>query len=408
MSSSYSQSIPDTGTVNSTTIRRTHKSDLIGKYSLHGSLTLYETFSRSARQFSERRCLGHRPIDTLNGSPGLFLFRSYGEIGRSVKYVASGLIKEGLITPNDDGLRTLGIFLKNSSAWVVAENACYYLSAVTVPLYDTLGPDTLEFIINQTGLTTIICSSRELKVLAKVANKCPSFQAVIITDLTIPHTMCVELMRSVNIKVISLHDLERIGEAYPSPPKPPQATDIATICYTSGTTGKPKGALISHQNMLSVMAAGLEGVIQARKEDLYLSFLPLPHIFERIVVNSLLACGAAIGFYRGDILKVVEDLQALQPTLFCAVPRLYTRIHDKFKNKVSSEKGIQGYMLRRALTTKINNLRQHGVTKHRLWDSVVFMKAKRALGLQNVRLMISGGAPLPVQTMEVCTCYVPI
>jgi hypothetical protein len=61
---------------------------------------------------------------------------------------------------------------------------------------------------------------------------------------------------------------------------------------------QPKGALITHQNMVSVMSAGLEGVILARKDDLYLSFLPLPHIFERIVVNSLLACGAAIGFYR--------------------------------------------------------------------------------------------------------------
>lgn len=401
MTSCYSQRIAHTGTSNSTTIRRTHKSELIGRYSLQGSLTLYETFTKSAAQFAERRCLGHRPIDTLNGSPGLFLFRSYAEIGRSVKFVASGLVKEGLTSPNSDGLLTVGIFLKNSSAWVVAENACYYLGAVTVPLYDTLGVDTLKFIMNQTGLTTIICSSTELKILAAVAGECPSFQAVIVTDLSIPHAMCVEQMRAVNIKVLSFHDLERIGEAYPSLPKPPQATDIATICYTSGTTGKPKGALITHQNMLSVMAAGLEGVIQARKEDLYLSFLPLPHIFERIVVNSLLACGAAIGFYRGDILKVVEDLVALQPTIFCAVPRLYTRIHDKLKIKFSTEKGIPGHMLRLALSTKVQNLRKHGITKHRVWDSLVFMKAKRALGLQNVRLMISGGAPLPVQTMEV-------
>ena len=401
MATCYSISVPDTGTDTSSTIRRTHKSELVGKQSLHGCMTLYESFARSIKLYLGRRCLGQRPIDTLSGSPGLFLFRSYAEIGRSVKYVASGLIKEKLINPNSDGLLTLGIYLKNSSAWIVAENACYYLSAVAVPLYDTLGADTLEFIINQTGMETIVCSSKELKMLSSIASNCPTLKSVIVTDLSVPHTVCAAMMRAVNVKTISLHDLERIGEAYPAPPRPPQANDIATICYTSGTTGKPKGALISHKNMISVMTAGLEGVILAHKEDLYLSFLPLPHIFERIVVNSLLASGAAIGFYRGDILKVVEDLIALQPTIFCAVPRLYTRIHDKFNLKITSETGIQGYLLRTALSTKLKNLRENGVTKHRVWDPLVFLKAKKALGMQNVRLMISGGAPLPVNTMEV-------
>ena len=152
---------------------------------------------------------------------------------------------------------------------------------------------------------------------------------------------------------------------------------------------------------MSVVAAGLTGVISANESDLYLSFLPLPHIFERVIVNCLMSSGAAVGFYRGDILKLVEDIGALQPTIFCAVPRLYTRIHDRFNTRVASSKGVEGYMLRMALSTKLRNLRARGVTKHRVWDSLVFMKAKKAMGLQNVRLMVSGGAPLPVGTMEV-------
>jgi long-chain acyl-CoA synthetase len=238
MTSCYYHSVPHTGTGNSSTIKRSHRSDLIGKIAHHGCLTLYETFSRSAQHFVDRKCLGQRPVDTLNGTPGLFLFRTYAEIARSVRYTASGLVKEGLILPNSDGLLPLGIFLKNSAAWIIAENACYYLNAVVIPLYDTLGSETLEYIINQTGLQTIICSAKELEVLADVASKCPSLKAVVVADLSIPNTACTEVMKGLNVKVLSLHDLERIGEAYPTPPKPPQATDIATICYTSGTTGK--------------------------------------------------------------------------------------------------------------------------------------------------------------------------
>ena len=234
----YSQCVPHTGSSSSTLIRRTHKSDLIGKLSWKGSLTLYESFCKSAKQNLDRRCLGQRPVDTLNGTAGLFLFRTYAEILRSIRCTASGLVKEGLIMPNSDGLLTLGIYMKNCSAWIVAENACYYLNAVVVPLYDTLGPDTIEFIVNQTGLQTIVCSSKELASLAAVAHKCPTLRAVVVTDLSVPHTVCSQVMKAANIQVVSLHDLERIGDAYPTDPRPPQPTDIATICYTSGTTGK--------------------------------------------------------------------------------------------------------------------------------------------------------------------------
>ena len=244
MTSVYSIAVPDTGTDSSTPIRRTHKSELVGKVSLHGCLTLYETFCRSALLFPRRRCLGQRPIDTLNGSPGLFLFKSYEEISRSVKYVASGLVKEELIGPNHDNMLTLGIFMKNSSAWVVAENACYYLNATTVPLYDTLGAEILEFIINQVGLTAIVCGVKELKILASVASKCPTLKAVVVADLSAPFTVCTDIMEGTGIRTMSLHDLERIGEAYPTQPTPPQSSDIATLCYTSGTTGKPKEASI--------------------------------------------------------------------------------------------------------------------------------------------------------------------
>jgi long-chain acyl-CoA synthetase len=244
MTTCYSQSVPHTRTKDSTAIRRTHLAELVGKLSHRGSLTLFETFSKSAHEYADRRCLGYRPIDTLNSSPGRYLFRTYAEVSRSVRNIASGLVKEGLIFPNHDGFLVLGLYLKNSCAWVMAENACYYLNAVVIPLYDTLGADTVEYIVNQTGIQTIICSAKELSSLASVASSCPTLGAVVVADLSVPHVACVEVMKDANIKVFSLHDIERIGEAYPCPPSPPQAQDIATICYTSGTTGKVRKHLL--------------------------------------------------------------------------------------------------------------------------------------------------------------------
>lgn len=314
-------------------------------------------------------------------------------------------------------MELLGLFLKNCSAWVIAEQACYRQGAVTIPLYDTFGAETLEYIIQQTKLETILCSTKELALLAQVSKTCPSLKTIIVADAC--HlgaaTAATAAIRGTLLRLMMWDDVVRSGEvnAASVPPRPPAPSDVATICYTSGTTGKPKGAIISHQNLVAVSAAGLESTMHVHDQDVYLSFLPLPHIFERIVVNSLLARGAAIGFYRGDPLKIIEDVTALKPTIFCAVPRLYNRIYDKISHKVTHQVGLSGQMLRLAVRAKLTNLRQHGQVGHSVWDGVVFDKIKASLGLQRVRLMLTGGAPMPSSTMEFfrillgpqCSCH---
>jgi len=395
----------------------------VGKVSLNGQLTLYETFVASVAQHADRPCLADRPVDSVDGTPGLYAFQSYAEVGATVCTLATGLVAENLLDApsNEDGLQLLGLFVRNCSAWVVAEQACYRQGAVTVPLYDTFGSETLAFIVRQTGLATVVCGVKELPLLAEVSKACPSLKTVIVVGsgggAAVPSGALLRLL--------TWDDVLRAGReanAAPSsssssaravPPTPPAPSDIATICYTSGTTGKPKGAVISHQNLVAVSAAGLDSCMHVRNDDVYLSFLPLPHIFERIVVNSLLAMGAAVGFSRGDPLKIIEDVVALQPTIFCAVPRLYNRIHDKVSLRASTEPGLAGHLLRAALKAKLDALRRRGTLAHAVWDRLVFHKIKASLGLARVRLMLSGGAPLPAPTMAFfrvllgaeCSCH---
>lgn len=135
-------------------------------------------------------------------------------------------------------------------------------------------------------------------------------------------------------------ELMEIGHAHRKPCIPPHATDVCTICYTSGTTGVCKGVLITHRNFISALSGCLYTGIRGRKSDIYLSYLPLAHVLERIMNLAILAEGGRIGFYRvsiciqqisykqGSSRYIVEDIGELRPTIFTSVPRLYVHYID--------------------------------------------------------------------------------
>ena len=383
--------------------RRSPDSSLIGIVSLQGCMTLYETFKRSVRQHPGRPCLGHRSVDSF-GAPGPFLFRTYSQCATTVHNFASGLAKEDILGRNSENLKLLGIYMKNCPAWSLAEYACYSMNAATVPLYDTLGPDTVEFVLNQTELMACLCSTSELVDLLKVSSKCPNLKTIIVNAKSIPPAKMEEyakLYDTDRIQILTFDHVVNVGRAFPSNPTPPTPDSLATFCYTSGTTGQPKGALITHQNIVSVANSALSSCFDVRYDDYYLSFLPLPHIFERMVVSALLSSGSAIGFYRGDPLKLIEDCVALRPTIFCAVPRLLNKIYDKVMGGITSDdSGLKGKMARTAIHSKLNNLHKQGKLSHWLWDPLLFSKIKSAIGMDKVRRLVSGGAPLSSHTMD--------
>ncbi len=198
--------------------------------------------------------------------------------------------------------------------------------------------------------------------------------------------------------------MEAEGRANPIEMSPPKPSDLATICYTSGTTGDPKGALISH----GALTANLAGV-RARMEhivlgtsDVHISYLPLAHMFERLIVEMCFAVGASIGFYRGDISKIFEDINALKPTLFVSVPRIYSRLSERIRDSVRKQGFVSRALFNLALWNKKANLRNNQTT-HWLWDRLVFSKLRQLMG-GNVRVMVSGAAPLSEEVMSFLRC----
>jgi len=127
-----------------------------------------------------------------------------------------------------------------------------------------------------------------------------------------------------------------------------------TFSYTSGTTGPPKGAMLSHKNLASFIAAEkLNGNTKFSSEDVGLSYLPLPHILQREFDYAFMSVGAKIVYFSGDVQKLKDDLAVVQPTVFLSVPRLFSRFYDVLQQKFKELQGFTKTALEYALNSKL-------------------------------------------------------
>ena len=149
--------------------------------------------------------------------------------------------------------------------------------------------------------------------------------------------------------------------------------------YTSGTTGDSKGVKMTHDMVLRLAMSEVD-TLGAVNGDAFISYLPYPHSFEQGVFAATLLCEGKIGFYQGDPLKLVEDCAMLKPKFFPSVPRLYTRIYSRIKGQFDAATGCKKWLIDRALSTKIEQLKADGSVYNGCYDSLVFSKVANLLG----------------------------
>ncbi|KAI9216570.1 hypothetical protein BC828DRAFT_433798 [Blastocladiella britannica] len=375
--------------------------------------TLYETFHFAAARWPKANCLGTRAKlpGAGNWAPG-YSWESFERTAERMTHFGSGLVRvyNDMVVPAVGPPKTaaagqlpkhhLGLYSVNRAEWLIAEGACNAYSMVSVSLYDTLGADTLEFITNHAELRVIVASADKIANLLRVRDRCPELQVIISMDEldTEAGTYLKLWAAEKKLTVMSFKEVEDLGATAPIKHILPKPLDLATICYTSGTTGNPKGAMLSHMNLASQNVLAYYGQ-EISRDDVHLSYLPLAHIFERSVVMQALSGGASVGFFRGDVNLLIEDISCLRPTVFPSVPRLLNRVYAKVRAGTVDAPGVRGALFRRAVADKLARLEAGGGVTHAFWDKLLFSKVQAVLG-GRVRKMISGSAPLGKDVMQ--------
>jgi long-chain acyl-CoA synthetase len=368
--------------------------------------TAHDFFEQSAARVPKNRCLGRREYDAEKKTWGPYIWESYGDVHKRRANLGSGLValhEQVGVTGTQYGV---GIWCQNRPEWQIVDLACQSQSLYSVSLYDTLGPDTTEYIVNHSSLTSIAASIDHIPTLLKLASRCPTLKIIVSLDPLsngeLPGRSKKDLLDAMaagtGITIYDLRDVEKLGETSGRGYRPPRPEDIVTINYTSGTTGNPKGVALTHYNAVAAASSSFCIVKQGGDNDVIISYLPLAHIFERVAEHSALWAGIGIGFFHGNILELADDLKLLRPSSFNSVPRLYNRFGGAIKALTVEAEGFRGTLSRHIVETKLHNLTELPIekrtNKHFLYDRIWAKKVQTALGLDRAATMISGSAPL--------------
>lgn len=304
--------------------------------------------------------------------------------------------------------RFMGIYAKNREEWTFSDLATMRSSGTIIAFYDTLGPAAVEFVIKQTGLTTISCAAQYLRtlIMLKTQGRADPIQNLVSFDKF--EDAIRDEAKACGINLYHISEVIEAGKNSTAEWSIPEPTPETTymFCYTSGTTGDPKAAKLSHGNFLAAATSSKYGTIDATPDDIMISYLPMAHSFEKVLFIISVLNGCKIGFFGGDVLKLTDDCCVLKPTLFPSVPRLYNRIYDKIQAGLRQLTGVKGMLANRAIQSKLYYLETQAAYEYQFYDTLVCNKFKQVLG-GNVRIMVTGSAPISIDVLnflKVCFC----
>jgi long-chain acyl-CoA synthetase len=319
------------------------------------------------------------------------------DFGRSVARTARTLHSWGIRAGD-----RIAILSENRPEWPIADIASLLLGAVTVPLYTTLTPEQTAFVLNDSGCHTIFLSSdQQLHKILSVLPKTQIDRIVVMDSLEFNGDLAPFAGRCVTMNQITVQGPEDLGAEIESRARSIGPDDLATIVYTSGTTGTSKGAMLTHGNIASNISCSLTG-FEMRPGLISISFLPLCHITARHVDFAMLYHGVTLA-YCPFLDRLPASLLEVQPSVFVAVPRVYEKIYAQAVQKVKAQpkRAIFNWALSVGQKHKPEILagKTPASLQWRLANKLVFSKIRAGMG-GRVETFISGGAPLGRELAE--------
>ena len=355
-----------------------------------------------------RTLLDYFRHSAASGKPDLLVSKVNGawtpvsaqELGRRTRAFGIGLTTLGL--DNDD---RVAILSENRPEWAMTDFATLGIGGITVPIYTTYLAPQVEYILRDCSAKVVVVSNeKELAKVMEVRGRCPALSYVVLAEGKLPNAD----------GVLSFDAVVRRGEE--ALKQQPGAWDErvsnvtpeshATIIYTSGTTGEPKGAVLSHGNFVSNVST-CSTFFDVNPSTVGLSFLPLAHVFERMIDYVFFSRAATIT-YAESIEKLADNFGEVKPHCFASVPRVYDKIHARIFQNLESQSATKQKIFRWAVKTGKERLalveRKRPVPaglalKYRIADRLVFSKIRARLG-GRFRFCLSGGAPLSREVAE--------
>ena len=345
--------------------------------------TLVDLFFDSIKKF------GSAPAQMYEDN-GTWRSISHDEVYAKVRALTNALRNAGVKREDN-----VGLLSENRPEWAQTDYAVLCAGAHTVPLYPTLPPNQIAFIIRHAGTRIVFVSTAEqLAKLQEERASLPDVKSIVVFDEGVPAAPGVMTLSA----FLQAHGTPAATDAeFRAEAMRAQPSDVATIIYTSGTTGEPKGVMLTHTNLYSNVRASLDSGLQVTSSDVALSFLPLSHVYQRMVDYLMFHAGAPLA-YVPAIDKVLPALGAVHPTIAVSVPRVFEKIYTALLTAKGPKQKLVLWARRVAIAWSdalLAGKKPGGwlAAQHRVADRLVFSKLRNKLG-GRIRFFMSGGAPL--------------
>lgn len=370
--------------------------------------TIYELFEHTKAIAPDNPYYGMRDYDKEKGEwLNSFHFVSRKDVGEYSDALGSCLISRRLEFGSH-----VGILSYNRTEWIIIQETCYAFGYIPVPIYDTFGWDNINYIINHADLKYIFIVSSKLTDFIKNVNPnatCAT-NLVVFDNVEQPYQVgqyghiegeqnakeAVALNSNLDSNgqkkfiIEKFEDLLKFSDRFPH--RPPKADTPASIMYTSGTTGKPKGCILTHSNFIATAASFYTYCYQFSHDDRYVSYLPMAHVYEAVMHVVALKVIGTVVFYSGSIPRLLDEVKMFHPTVFTGVTRVYERIMNGIQDKIKQQSFFKRCVFHTAFGIKDFCLRYLRIKRIPLLDHV-FDSVQEALG-GNMKLLVCGGASL--------------
>ncbi|MGE5499324.1 MAG: AMP-dependent synthetase/ligase [Syntrophothermus sp.] len=335
-------------------------------------------------------------------SQGKWVEVSYEQFGQETERFAHGLAALDLKRGDK-----VAIIAENRPEWVYADMAILSLGAIDVPIYPSLTADNIEFILRDSESVGVIVSNKfQLNKILKIKANVKNLKWIVVMNEKDITNTAADLFSFKEVQNRGDIGLKQRPFMLKDSIKACHDHDLCTIIYTSGTTGVPKGVMLTHRNIVSNILAAAEA-IPFTKEDVFLSFLPLCHIFERMAGYYTAFAAGGMVVYAESIDSVAANLIDIKPTILTTVPRLFERIYSKIQKAVEAQPEKKQKIFNWAIETgrqfitakKADKLTVSLTLKHKLADKLVLKGLREKTG-GRLRFFVSGGAALPRELGE--------